>query len=64
MKVRFRTVDSVLDEIEAMQHRVAERAQKIFRERGGALGGGGADYRRDTACPRDGDVSSPGSDNR
>jgi len=38
MKVRFRTVDSVLDEIEAMQHRVAERAQKIFRERGGALG--------------------------
>lgn len=38
MKVRFRTVDSVLDEIEAMQHRVAERAQKIFRERGGSFG--------------------------
>ena len=38
MKIRFRTVDSVLDEIGAMQQRVAERAQKIFRERGGALG--------------------------
>ena len=38
MKIRFRSVDSVLDEIEAMQHRVAERAQKIFRERGGAVG--------------------------
>ena len=38
MKIRFRAVDGVLDEIEAMQQRVAERAQKIFRERGGAFG--------------------------
>ena len=38
MKIRFRTVDSVLDEIEAIQQRIRERAQKIFRERGGALG--------------------------
>ena len=38
MKIRFRTVDSVFDEIEAIQQRVAERAQKIFRERGGAFG--------------------------
>lgn len=38
MKIRFRTVDTVLDEIESMQRRVAERAQKIFRERGGAFG--------------------------
>lgn len=38
MKIRFRTVDSILDDIEAMQQRVAERAQKIFRERGGAFG--------------------------
>jgi HSP20 family protein len=38
MKIRFRTVDNVLDEIEGMQQRIRERAQKIFRERGGALG--------------------------
>jgi HSP20 family protein len=38
MKIRFRTVDSLLDEIEAMRRRIAERAQRIFRERGGALG--------------------------
>jgi HSP20 family protein len=38
MKIRFRTVDSVLDEIEAIQVRIAERAQRIFRERGGAIG--------------------------
>jgi HSP20 family protein len=38
MKIRFRTVDSVLDEIEALQQRVAERALRIFRERGGAVG--------------------------
>jgi HSP20 family protein len=38
MKIRFRTVDSVLDDIEVMQRRITERAQKIFRERGGALG--------------------------
>ena len=38
MKIRFRTVDSVLDEIEAVQRRIAERALKLFRERGGAVG--------------------------
>jgi HSP20 family protein len=38
MKIRFRTVDSVLDELEAMQRRISERAQRIFRERGGAFG--------------------------
>jgi HSP20 family protein len=38
MKIRFRAVDSVLNEIEAMQRRIAERAQKIFSERGSAVG--------------------------
>jgi HSP20 family protein len=38
MRIRFRIVDSVLDEIQGMQGRVAERAQRIFRERGGAFG--------------------------
>jgi hypothetical protein len=38
MKIRFRTVDSVLDEIEATQRRIAERAQKFFCERGAAVG--------------------------
>jgi HSP20 family protein len=38
MKIRFRQVDSVLDEIEAMQRRIAGRAVEIFRERGGAIG--------------------------
>jgi HSP20 family protein len=38
MKIRSRSVDTVLDEIEAMQRRIATRAQEIFRQRGGALG--------------------------
>ena len=38
MKIHFRSVDSVLDDVEAIQRRIAERAQKIFHERGGALG--------------------------
>lgn len=38
MKIRFRTVDSLLDEIEAVQRRIAARASEIFRQRGGALG--------------------------
>jgi HSP20 family protein len=38
MKVRLRKVDSLLDEIEATQRRVATRAVEIFRERGGRLG--------------------------
>lgn len=38
MKVRFRTVDSLLDDIETTQRRIAVRAAEIFRERGGRLG--------------------------
>jgi len=38
MKIRFRTVDSVLDDVERMQRRVVTRAEEIFRERGHALG--------------------------
>ena len=38
MKVRFRTVDSVLDDIQATQRRIAARAGQIVRERGGRLG--------------------------
>jgi HSP20 family protein len=38
MKVRCRTVDSVLAEVEGVQRRIAQRAQEIFRARGGALG--------------------------
>ena len=38
MKIRFRAVDSVLDEIGAMQQRIAEQAHRIFRERGSAIG--------------------------
>jgi HSP20 family molecular chaperone IbpA len=38
MKVRCRTVDSVLTEVEGVQRHIAQRAQEIFRARGGALG--------------------------
>lgn len=38
MKIKLRTVDSVLDEMQAVQRHIAARAQEIFRERGGALG--------------------------
>jgi len=38
MKVRFRTVESLLDDIEITQRRIAARAAEIFRERGGRLG--------------------------
>lgn len=38
MKIRFRTVDSVLDEIDAIERRVAARAAEIFRARGDRLG--------------------------
>jgi HSP20 family molecular chaperone IbpA len=38
MKIRFRTVDNVLDDIERVQQRIADRAQQIFRERRGAVG--------------------------
>ena len=37
MKIRFRAADGVLDELEAMQRRIAERAPKVCRERGDAL---------------------------
>lgn len=38
MKVRCRTVDSVLAEVEGVQRHIAQRAQEIFRSRGGTLG--------------------------
>ena len=38
MKVRCRTVDSVLAEVEGLQRHIAQRAQEIFRARGGAVG--------------------------
>jgi HSP20 family protein len=38
MKIRFRTVDSVVHEIEGVQRRIAARAVEIFHERGGAIG--------------------------
>jgi HSP20 family protein len=38
MKVRCRTVDSVVAEVEGVQRHIAQRAQEIFRARGGALG--------------------------
>ena len=38
MKVRFQIVDSILDEVESIQRRIAERAEKVFHERGGTLG--------------------------
>jgi HSP20 family protein len=38
MKVRCRTVDNVLAEVEGVQRHIAQRAQEIFRARGGALG--------------------------
>lgn len=38
MKVRFQRVDSLVDEIERFQRRIAARAVEIFRERGGAIG--------------------------
>ncbi len=38
MKIRFCTVDSIADDLDAMQRRVAIRAAEIFRERGAAIG--------------------------
>ncbi|MEX1129434.1 MAG: Hsp20 family protein [Vicinamibacterales bacterium] len=38
MKVRSRTVDSVLAEVEGVQRHIALRAREIFRARGGAFG--------------------------
>lgn len=38
MRIKFRTVDSLVDEIDRFQQRIATRAVQIFRERGGAIG--------------------------
>lgn len=38
MKIRFQSVDNVLDDLERVHHRIADRAQQIFRERRGAFG--------------------------
>jgi HSP20 family protein len=38
MRIPFRTVENVVDELEAVQRRIANRASGIFRERGGAFG--------------------------
>jgi HSP20 family molecular chaperone IbpA len=38
MKVKCRTVDNVLAEVEGVQRHIAQRAQEIFRTRGGAIG--------------------------
>lgn len=38
MKIKLHAVESVLDDIQAMQRRIAERALALFRERGAALG--------------------------
>jgi HSP20 family protein len=38
MKIRCRTVDDVLAEVEGVQRHIAQRAQEMFRARGGALG--------------------------
>jgi hypothetical protein len=38
MKIRLQTVDTVLDEVEAVRRRVAERAVEIFRQRRTAIG--------------------------
>ena len=38
MKIRLQTVDTVLDEVQAVRRRVAERAVEIFRQRRTAIG--------------------------
>jgi len=38
MKIKFRTVDSIADDLEAIQRRITTRAAEVWRERGGALG--------------------------
>ena len=44
MNIRCRTVDSVLAEVEGVQRHIAQRAQEIFRARGGAIGEGIEDW--------------------
>jgi HSP20 family molecular chaperone IbpA len=53
MKVKCRTVDSVLAEVEGVQRHIAQRAQEIFRARGGAIGHALEDWikaERETIC--------------
>ena len=38
MKVTCRTVESVVDDVQRIQRRIATRAQEIFRARGAAIG--------------------------
>lgn len=38
MKVKCRTVESVVDDVQRIQRRIATRAQEIFRARGAAIG--------------------------
>lgn len=38
MKIKFQRVDSLVEEVERLQQRIARRALEIFRERGGAIG--------------------------
>ena len=38
MKVRFRTVDDIAGDLEAIKRRITLRAAEIFRERGDAIG--------------------------
>lgn len=38
MKVKFRKVEAMADDLEAMQRRIAQRAAQVFRERGGVIG--------------------------
>ena len=44
MKVRTRAVESVVDELGQMRQDIAERAQEVFCERGGAVGDALADW--------------------
>lgn len=38
MMIRHRTIDSVMEDLDDIQHRIATRAVEIFRQRGRALG--------------------------
>lgn len=38
MKVRFRTADSIADDLDAVQRRIAARAADVFREGGATIG--------------------------
>jgi len=38
MKIRFHAVDSIAEDLDAIQGRIAVRASEIFRARGGAFG--------------------------